>query len=133
MSRRHEESNAPLSVRVQDRLAEQELRELQAVESAANSRFVHAASNGIFVRIWSVAKELWLVLAFIWFLSDRWGSLEKRVADSVVQVASIQQSLAAIQTNLIDVKVEQTRVRTQLEIELGRDSGQRRTPVFGVQ
>lgn len=133
MSREPQDTDAPLSVQLEGVLTPEQMRKQRATESAANARFVYAASNGIFGRIWSVAKELWLVIAFVWFVSDRWGGLEKRVADATAHIAGIQQSLGAIQANLIDVKVEQTRVRTQLEISLDRGDSERRrtTPVFG--
>lgn len=124
----------PLTERLKDRLTPDELRDVQSVERTATAKFVHAESNGVIRRFWGIAKEVWILVAFVWFVSQKWNAVETKVEDSASDIASIQQTLSGVSSDVQAIKAEHARMRDEIDEQSVAAGTRRRTvPQFAPE
>lgn len=112
------------------------LRAVEKVEGAAASKSMAVVRNGEFPR-WSV--ERWLLIAGVVVtvstnlldVGGKYKGIEMRQEQMTQAIEVVEHKVDAVWSDLGDVKVEQARVRTQLDIEADREPGAKRTPSFG--
>lgn len=109
------------------------LRALEKTEGAAKAKSMAVIRNGEFP-YWSVERYVLIagvittVMLNTFDVGGRWERIENRVATSAADVEQVQRTLAAVQTDVLTIRLEQTRVRTELDIDAGRKRPE--TPVF---
>lgn len=111
------------------------LRALEKTESAASAKSMAVIRNGIFPK-WSLERWVLLIGFGVTFGSSTfdWGGKYKAIEMKQEQITSalgvVERKVDGVSVDVGEMKVEQARVRTQLDIEADRDAGRKRTPVF---
>lgn len=115
------------------------LRAVAKTEDAAGAKALAVIRNGTSPLHWSV--ERWLLIAGVVVtvstnlldVGGKYKGIEMRQEQMTRAISVVEQKVDSVSMGLGEVKVEQARVRTQLDMESSRDreSGPKRGPSFG--
>lgn len=111
------------------------LRELDATESAAAAKSMAVVRNGVFPH-WSLERYLLIggvaatVVVNVFDVGGRAQRVETRLEQSADAIVDVQRTLDVVQADVVTIKVEQARVRTQLDLDESRAVRPRETPAF---